>query len=371
MSFIRSTSSFFYKTVAKPFFFRQDPEKVHDQMTSLGVWLGAHSGTQQLTSWLFSFQNSVLSQTLHGVTFPNPVGLAAGFDKNAQMMNVLEAVGLGAVEVGSVTGEPCAGNAKPRLWRLPKSKSLVVYYGLKNEGCETIVKHFEKKSWRIPVGVSIAKTNSPDTCEVARGIADYAKAFRVMEPVADYLTVNISCPNAFGGEPFTDPTRLDSLLTELDKISTDKPVFLKLAADLSFMEVDALVAVARRHRVHGLISTNLTKSRTNPKLQDATIPEKGGLSGKVVEDLANAQLEHLARTVGKDFILIGCGGIFSAEDAYKKIRLGASLVQLITGMIYEGPQLIGEINQGLARLLKRDGFANISEAIGTDIRSKT
>jgi dihydroorotate dehydrogenase subfamily 2 len=357
-----------YKAIAKPIFFRRDPEDVHDHMTKLGAFLGHHAITRALTRFTFSYQDPRLTQTIHGVTFPNPVGLAAGFDKNAELVDIMGSVGFGWVEIGSVTGEPCPGNAKPRLWRLPKSQSLVVYYGLKNDGAESLAKKLLGRAFDIPVGVSVAKTNSPDACTTEAGVADYTKAFRLMEPVAKHMTVNISCPNTFGGEPFADPVRLELLLTELDRIPTEKPVFLKLPADISLPELDALVAVAAKHRVHGLISSNLTKDRKNPNIKDANVPDKGGMSGKLSEPNANKQLEHLARTTQKRFILVGVGGIFSAEDAYKKIRLGASLVQLITGMIFEGPQLIGDINAGLVKLLERDGFKNISEAIGADIK---
>jgi len=357
-----------YKSIAKPIFFRRDPEDVHDGMTKLGAFLGRHAITRAFTRFAFAYQNPRLTQTIHGITFPNPVGLAAGFDKNAELVDIMGAVGFGWVEVGSMTGEPCPGNAKPRLWRLPKSQSLMVYYGLKNDGAEALAKKLHGRAFDIPVGASVAKTNSPDACTTEAGIADYAKAFRLMEPVAKHMTVNISCPNTFGGEPFADPIRLEALLKELDTIPTEKPVFLKLPADISLPELDALVEVAKKHRVHGLISSNLTKDRTNPNIKDVNVPDKGGMSGKLSEPNANKQLEHLARTTNKRFILVGVGGIFSAEDAYKKIRLGASLVQLITGMIFEGPQLIGDINAGLAKFLERDGFKNISEAVGADIK---
>ena len=176
--------------------------------------------------------------------------------------------------------------------------------------------------------------------------------------------MNVSCPNAFGGQPFTDPARLEALLSRLDTIPTEKPIFLKLSPDLTLAEVDALVAVADRHRVHGFISTNLTKVRSSLVI-DKVVPTQGGLSGKVVDPLSDVQIAHLYLTTKGRYIIIGVGGIFSADDAFRKIRLGASLVELITGMIFEGPQLIGEVNRGLVRLMDKHGFKNISEAIGT------
>lgn len=357
----------FYRAVAKPIFFSQDPEVVHDRMCTLGEVLGRFRVTRRLTTSFLQYRDPSLVQDLAGIHFENPVGLAAGFDKNARLMGILPGVGFGFEEVGSITGEPCEGNPKPRLWRLPKSQGLVVYYGLKNDGCEKIASRLRGSRFRFPVGMSVAKTNAPSTIETQAGIADYAKAFRTLEPIGDYMTVNVSCPNAFGGEPFTSPERLDLLLTALDAIPTTKPVFLKMPADITTEVLDQLVAVADRHRVQGLILTNLTKKRDNPMIRPEEIMgiTVGGISGKPVFERSNALISHLYRSTKGRYVIIGCGGIFSAEDAYEKIRQGASLVQLITGMIFEGPQLIGEINRGLVRLLKRDGFANIREAIGS------
>lgn len=359
-----------YKHLAKPIFFRQDPEKVHDRMTAVGEFLGRCKISRAITSRLFRYDDSSLEQTVLGMRFSNPIGLAAGFDKNAQLMDILPSVGFGFEEIGSVTGELCEGNPKPRLWRLPESKGLVVNYGLKNDGCEAIASRLSQKKFDFPIGISIAKTNSPATVDVEVGISDYEKAFRAFSSIGHYFTINVSCPNAFGGEPFTDPFRLELLLTRLDAIRTEKPIFLKLPVDFSTTELDALVAVAARHRVHGIILSNLTKNRERSEIKPEEISgiTKGGISGKPTFDASNAQIEHLYKTSGSRFVIMGCGGIFSAEDAYEKIKRGATLVQLITGMIFQGPQLIGEINRGLVRLMKRDGFKNIGEAVGSGVR---
>ena len=355
-----------YKGVLKPIFFRYDPEFIHDRMLGFGRRLGRYAVLRKMTAYFFDYQNTILGQKIHGIYFPNPVGLAAGFDKNAELTAIMPSVGFGFVEVGSITGYPCAGNPKPRLWRLPQSKSLAVYYGLKNYGCEIIAERLKNKKFKIPVGASVAMTNCQENLDTATAIKDYAKAFTAMEPLANYITVNISCPNARGGQPFVDSDKLERLMQKLDTIYTSKPVFIKFSPDLSTWQVDDLLEIARRHRIHGIICTNLTKKRDNPKIADKNVPEKGGLSGKVVEDLADAMLAYIYKKEGGRFVLVGCGGVFTAEDAYKKIRLGASLVQLITGMIFEGPQVISEINQGLARLLRRDGFRTIRDAIGVD-----
>ncbi len=358
--------SFLYQNLFKPIAFRLDPEKVHDRILVVGKILGKFRWSRDATQTLFSFQSPLLEQELLGIKFRNPIGLSAGFDKNAELTDILPAVGFGFAEVGSITGEPCVGNPKKRLWRLPKSKSLVVNYGLKNDGAEVTARRLKNQHFAIPIGINIAKTNSPDTVPTQAGIDDYLKAHRALAQIGSYTTVNISCPNAFGGQPFTDPQSLELLLSALDTVKTTKPTFIKLSPDLSRAEVDELFTVIGRHNVQGIICSNLTKNRDNKNIVETELPESGGLSGKVVEELSNTLLAYVYKQTGGRYVVVGCGGVFSAEDAYKKIRLGASLVELITGMIYEGPQLIGEINRGLVKLLQRDGFKNISEAIGAD-----
>lgn len=357
-----------YKYIFKPIAFRLDPEFVHNRVMALGVFLSKFKVTQNIVRSLFAYKHSSLEQSLLGIKFKNPIGLAAGFDKNAELGNLLEAVGFGFAELGSITGEHSLGNQGKRLWRLPKSQSLLVYYGLKNDGAVAIANRIRNLKFSLPVGISVAKTNSPSTITTEAGINDYLKAYKEFANIGAYTTINISCPNAFGGQPFTDPESLDSLLAEIDKVETRKPVFIKLSPDLDFSGVDALLDVIGNHKVAGIICSNLTKNRENLAIKDLNIPEVGGMSGKVVEDLSNKLIAYVYKKTNGRYVIVGCGGVFSGEDAYKKIRLGASLIQLITGMVYMGPQLIGQINKELVLLLKRDGFGSISEAIGVDIK---
>jgi dihydroorotate dehydrogenase len=317
---------------------------------------------------MFSYTNPKLEQTVAGIHFVNPIGLAAGFDKDAVLTDIMAEVGFGFEEVGSITGEKCAGNPRPRLWRMKKSKGLVVYYGLKNAGCAIIAKRLSGKRFSLPIGTSVAMTNDETTATREAGIADYAKAFRSFVDIGDYVTINISCPNTCGGEPFTDPEALDTLLMTIDTIPTKKPIFLKISADLPTEQLDAIIAVSDRHRVTGFICTNLTKKRGTEHIKDENIPAHGGMSGKVVKDLSDAMIEYMYGKTRGRYTIIGCGGIFSAADAYKKITLGASLVQMITGMIFEGPQVISEINQGLVHMIEADGFKTIAEAVGSKNR---
>ena len=362
------TMGFLYRNLLKRIYFRIDPERVHDAMTAMGQRLGNHAITRALTHVAFGYADPILEQTVAGIHFANPVGLAAGFDKDAVLTDIIGSVGFGFAEVGSITGRACKGNPKPRLWRMKKSKGLVVYYGLKNAGCDAIAKRLALKCFLIPIGTSIAMTNDATTATQEAGIADYARAFETFVEIGDYFTINISCPNTCMGEPFIEPGALDALLTKIDAIPTKKPIFLKLSADLLETQIDAIIAVTDNHRVHGFICTNLTKDRGNENIKDANIPAYGGMSGKLVKDRSDAMISYVYNKTKGRYIIIGCGGIFSAEDAYEKILRGASLVQMITGMIFEGPQVISEINRGLVKLLIRDGFTSITEAIGTKAR---
>lgn len=357
-----------YQKVLKPFYFKRDPEDVHDRMIKVGAFLGRFAVTRWIVRLCFGYSNRSLEQSVLGITFRNPIGLAAGFDKEAELVDTIPSVGFGLIEVGSITGSPSAGNPKPRLWRLPKSQGLVVYYGLKNAGVEAISAKLRGRTFAIPLGTSVAMTNCKENLEIANAVADYAKAFRMTAEIGDYTTVNVSCPNAQGGQPFMDPAKLDLLLGKLDMVKTRKPVFVKLSPDVTRRELDQILDVIGRHRVDGIITTNLTKKRDNPLIEDEDLPAVGGVSGKPVQDLADRLLAYIYRREKDRYVLVGCGGVFTAEDAYRKIRLGANLVQLVTGMIFEGPQAISEINRGLARLLREDGYRNVSEAVGVDNR---
>jgi len=228
-----------------------------------------------------------------------------------------------------------------------------------NDGSEAVASRLEQKQFRLPVGTSLAPTNDEQTMDYQEALKDYLISYRCFANIGSYSTLNLSCPNTCNDQPFTDAVKLGELLAEVKKIPTKKPLFLKLSPDLSKDALDKILQTAEKYQVDGLICTNLTKKGNNPH-------GKGGLSGKALEAKADEMLADIARQSRK-FVLIGCGGIFSAEDAYRKIGLGASLVQLVTGMIYEGPELISMINEGLVEYLKRDGFSSLEQAIGKDL----
>lgn len=350
-----------YKYILKPIFFLIDPEKIHDTMINAGKLLGKFKITRFITSVTFNYKNHILEQNIFNLRFKNPIGLAAGFDKNAELINIIPDVGFGFMEIGSITGEYCEGNPKPRLWRLIENKSLRVYYGLKNNGAEKISKNIQGINSKIPLGINIAMTNCQSNLNIDNAILDYKKAFEIMKNHGDYITVNISCPNTLGGQPFMQIDNLNRLFNTLDQLNTNKKIFIKLSPDMSDIEIDNILEILNNHRIHGIICSNLTKKFNNEN-------DKGGLSGKAVWDLSNHLLSYIYKKTHNKYILIGLGGVFTAKDAYEKIKNGASLIQIITGMIYEGPQSISEINRGLVKLLKADGYKNIREAIGANIK---
>ncbi|MBI2990114.1 MAG: quinone-dependent dihydroorotate dehydrogenase [Candidatus Magasanikbacteria bacterium] len=356
-----------YKLVIKPILFKQDPEDVHDRVCRFGIFLGKRQSTTYLIRTLFSYKNPILKQNILGIDFSNPIGMGGGFDKNAELTDIIPEVGFGFMEVGSITAKACEGNPKPRLWRLPKLQSLCVWYGLKNDGAEVIRKRLLKKQFSIPLGINIAKTNSKETVNTQAAIEDYLETYTQFSDIGDYDVINVSCPNTFGGEPFTDPLKLEQLLKALSAIPKTKPVFIKLSPELPPEIIDRILEIALLYYIDGFVCTNLIKKTEKNRLNE-NIPDRGGLSGKAVEQKSTALISYIYKKTKDSFVIIGLGGVFNAEDAYKKIKAGASLVQLITGMIYEGPQRISQINRGLAKLLKQDGLDSISQAIGIDHR---
>jgi dihydroorotate dehydrogenase len=362
-----------YQRLLKPVFFLQDPELVHDRMSVLGTFLGKFAFIRAITKLVFRYDNEkYLGQTVAGMYFANPVGLSAGFDKNAKLLNILPSVGFGYMEVGSITHKPYEGNPKPRLYRLPKSQALVVYYGLKNDGVVALIPKLKaKRDENFKLFISVAKTNCKETSKTEEGANDYADCLRVLERegVGDAYTINISCPNTFGGEPFTTPERLELLMKKISKLKIQKPVFVKMPINLGWNEFDALLKVILKYGLTGVVIGNLNKNHNDPSIKDS-IPGniKGGISGKPTFELSNALISKTYKKYGDKFVIIGVGGIFSAEDAYEKIKRGASIVQLITGLIYKGPSVVGEINFGLMRLLREDGYKNVGEAVGVNER---
>jgi dihydroorotate dehydrogenase len=304
-----------------------------------------------------------LAQRVAGLRFPNPVGLAPGYDKNAEVCAAAYGLGFGFVEIGSVTPRPQSGNPRPRLFRLVEDQAVINRMGFNNDGMDVIgdrLAALDRARLAGPLGINVgANKDSEDR------IADYVIAIERLATLADYVTVNISSPNTPGLRALQDKAALDDLLVRAKgAMPASKPVFLKVAPDLEPADIDDIVASVIEHRIDGLIVSNTTITR--PALKSRHASETGGLSGAPLRDLAQQRLVDFRKATGGALPLIGVGGIASAEDAYARIRAGASLVQLYSALVYEGPMLARRINRGLLALLKRDGLASISEAVGID-----
>jgi len=329
-----------------------------------------------------SFHDKSLQQEVDGITFYNPIGLSAGFDKNVQLSPLMENVGFGFASGGSVTLEPRKGNRRPWFHRLPKTKSVVVYAGMPNYGLRKISRYVRRNQWRLndmPTVMSVAVVANKTTIERAGGrpakqaiINDVKKATEYINDnkLASVVEINISCPNA-GKEPFIKAEPLDALLTALDSVPRDVPFWVKMPHLYDIEQFDLLLKVIVQHNVQGVTVANLVKDRSKIDIKDPLTDEiRGGLSGEPTREHSLELICHAYKKYGDRLTIIGVGGVFSAEDAYTKIKAGASLVGLITGLFFEGPQLVGQINRGLAELLKKDGFSHISEAVGADFRSE-
>lgn len=358
-----------YVTVAKPLLFKFSPDKVHSTANKIGKTAGAFAPTRILTKTVFAYENAaMLGQTIHNIYFKNPVGLSAGFDKDFELLRLLPNLGFGFAEGGSLTFHASSGNPKPHYRRLPASKSILVNAGLNNDGVHTIVNRIKKQGdLDYPLNISVAKTNSSHANTMQKGINDYLQSLKVIQKanVGDVITLNISCPNAYGGEPFTTPKSLDALLDAVAKLTLHQPIFIKMPIDKPWNEFEPLLKVLVKHRITGVTIGNLAKDRNNMAIKNS-IPQhwQGNLSGKPTTLLSNELIHQTYKHYGDKLTIIGVGGIFNAQDAYEKIKHGASLVELITGLIFEGPQLIGQINHDLVQLLKKDGYTNITQAIG-------
>jgi dihydroorotate dehydrogenase len=302
-----------------------------------------------------------LRTTLAGLDFPSPIGLAAGFDKDAEVPEQMLGLGFGFVEVGTITPKPQAGNPKPRLFRLREDQAVINRMGFNNDGQPAAFARLSDCTHvHGVVGVNIGANK-----ESADRIADYVTGVRAMSPVARYLTINISSPNTPGLRQLQDDGALRALLSAFDEARdrSGPPIFLKVAPDLGEGEPDQIVRVAMQHRIDAIIVANTTVSR--PALRSVLAQEAGGLSGAPLKPLALKALREFRSASGGELPLIGVGGIATVDDAWERIRAGASLVQLYTAMVYEGPGIARRIALGLAERVKREGFANIADAVGT------
>lgn len=369
--FIITIGTLFYRFIGKPIFFKLDPEYIHVNMVKTGELLGNTPFVSNILSSIFTKDYPMLRQNLHDIPYNSPIGLAAGFDYEARLTKILGSIGFGFQTVGTITNNEYEGNPRPLLGRLPKSRSLMVNKGYKNPGADAVIQKLNHSKFSIPVGISIGRTNSRTKgLSQQQSVDDICKALEKFERSSvphRYYELNISCPNLYGTVNFYSSKNLSELLKAIDGLHVTRPIFVKMPISKSLTETREMLKVISRYSPIGVIIGNLQTNRRNKLLVPAEVAKfpVGNFSGKPTFDDSNERISMCYTTFGKRFTIIGCGGVFSGADAFEKIRRGASLVQLITGMIYEGPQLITQINLELEDLLKSKGYKSISDAIGS------
>ena len=355
-----------YNLLAKPLLFSLGAESAHDTVFKLAKVLNATPISRSAAGAVLSSSDSVLGQRILDLDFPNPVGLAAGFDKNGHLAKLFESIGFGFIEVGSVTAQPSAGNAKPRSFRLPKDQALINRMGLNNDGADVITKRLKALKLRIPLGINIAKTHSSEIQGPA-AITDYVESFQKVEPLAAYITVNISCPNTADGRTFEDKAGLTELLDAINEVRSKNgpPVLVKFSVDADQATLSSLVELSLNKGMNGFVATNTSNSRAGLLTEGDTVEHigRGGLSGRPIHKRSNAVVAAIRQAAGSDVPVIGVGGVESAETAIAKLAAGADLVQVYTGMVYQGPGLAGQINKVIASSIRKRGLSGIGEFI--------
>ena len=360
----------FYQKFIRPILFKIDPERIHHFVIAILSLLSRAKPFYFLIRNFLNVSDSSLFIKIGQLNFSNPVGLAAGFDKNVSAPLAYPMLGFGFAELGSITYSAQSGNAKPRLWRLPKDMGLIVYYGLANVGAQVVAKKMHNlKKHPIPLGVSLAPTSG---LKIDQMSDDYLRSFEIVHPHADYITLNVSCPNVASCDLFAQVSFIKELTEKVNilkkKINSNVDVFLKIGPDMSMEQYDDIVDICLQNNIVAIIVTNLIKNRSTVKATSSAeeLNHPGGISGDLLKDKSTAIIKYIYRRAAGRLKIIGVGGIFTADDAYEKIKAGASAVQLITGFIYNGPAAIYDINSWLIKLLKNDNLKNISEAVGKD-----
>ena len=358
-----------YRSLLRPLLFGLPPETAHElalRILSLSPGL-----TKNLTG--DRFKRSPFGKLRRfGLSFTNPIGLAAGFDKDGVAIESLAALGFGFIEAGTVTYNRQPGNPRPRLFRLPLDRALINRAGFNNEGAAALVERIQSRPADLVLGISIGKSK---VVPVEEAVQDYLKSFEIVYPAADYVAVNVSSPNTPRLRELQQAEQLDELLSTLQKRNQEladgsgrssMPILVKLSPDLDSEGLKEIVAVVRKNRVAGLIATNTTTDRSGLRTSEAEVAAcgEGGLSGAPLLSRSKETIAALYKLTDGSMPLIGVGGIFTAEDAWQLISAGASLVQLYTGFIYEGPSIVKRINEGLRRIIATEGFVSLDEAVG-------
>lgn len=365
-----------YKSVIRPLLFRKDPEVSHEMILALMAKAEGFSG---IIERLYSIDDPRLAVQIGALKFSNPVGLAGGFDKNALAPRTIASFGFGFMEIGAITAQGQPGNPKPRLYRLPEDCALINRLGFNNEGATAIAAKLDRmrahrRLPKIPLGMNIGRTKIVETKDA---VGDFLACFEKLYPYADFFTLNVSSPNTPNLRDLQEKELLRDLLSAVQDKNRELagragipaiPVFVKIAPDMEFSQVDEIIEVVQSVRLAGIVATNATAFMRSG-LKSSQGPEPGGLSGRPITAKVTSFVAHIYRSTRGQVPIVGVGGIFNAEDAYEKIKAGASAVQIYTGWIYEGPGAVKRINRGLLGLLARDGLKHISQAVGIEAKS--
>lgn len=346
--------------VLRPALFRLSAETAHTAVTDL-LKLAQRTPASSLLEGRYRVDEPRLGVDCLGRHFPNPVGVAAGFDKNGEFPLALAALGFGHLEIGGVTADPQSGNPRPRMFRLPEDDAIVNRMGFNNDGADRVGARLEHATLpEVPVGINLGKSKATPP---ERAPDDYRYTYRRLADHGDFFVVNVSSPNTPGLRELQGEDHLRGILTALRDAGAD-PLLVKLSPDLTDGAIEDAIAVVEELGLDGIIATNTSTDRPE-SLRGEHRRETGGLSGKPIEPRATDVIRFIAERT--DVPIVGVGGVFTAEDAYRKIRAGASLVQLYTGLVYRGPSIAREINEGLLALLERDGFDSVEAAVGADL----
>ena len=341
-----------YKLFIRRFLFLFDPEKIHYFTFSLIRFLCKVPFFSAIFRAMYLIEDKRLERNLFGITFKNPVGLAAGFDKNAVLYNELANFGFGFIEIGTVTPKGQEGNPKKRLFRLKDDQGIINRMGFNNDGLETAIVQLKKNKGKLIIGGNIGKNTQTSPQNYTN---DYEECFKGLHPYVDYFVLNVSCPNVGSHEKLNDKEYLLELILAIQNLNllepTKKPILLKIAPDLNNNQLDEIIEIVAETKIDGIIASNTSTSRSGLKASKKQLQEigNGGLSGLPIKEKSTRVIKYLKDTSNKAFPIIGVGGIHSAEDALEKIEAGADLVQIYTGFIYEGPGLIKQINKALLK----------------------
>ncbi|MBL4905663.1 MAG: quinone-dependent dihydroorotate dehydrogenase [Flavobacteriaceae bacterium] len=341
-----------YKLITRPLLFLFDPERIHHFTFSFLKMVHNIPLVPSLIRSLYQVHDKKLERTLFGITFKNPVGLAAGFDKNAVLYNELANFGFGFVEIGTVTPNAQVGNPKKRLFRLKDDHGLINRMGFNNNGIEAAIVNLKKNKGKVIIGGNIGKNTATSPEDYTK---DYCEVFKALHPYVDYFVLNVSCPNVSSDAKLNDKTYLLELIAAVQSLNNNeaeqKPILLKIAPDLNDNQLDEIIELVAETHIDGVIASNTSVNRDDLKVSSERLNEigNGGLSGKPISDRSTKVIRYLSEQSNKAFPIIGVGGIHSEQDALDKILAGADLVQLFTGFIYEGPSLIKRINKAILK----------------------